>query len=112
MPAFHDKVTHVALVGGSSAEARAPLARAREDGLTPVPGSPEEKTTSHWQCCWQGSFPGDAVLLLPEKLVLLRLDSEQAAYARLFLERPVVNKESVYLPRQLFESLLNRRLRK
>lgn len=52
------------------------------------------------------------MLLLPEKLVLLRLDSEQAAYARLFLERPVVNKESVYLPRQLFESLLNRRLRK
>lgn len=46
MPAFQDKVTRVAPVGGSSAGARAPLARARGDGLTPVPGSPEENTHS------------------------------------------------------------------
>lgn len=47
MPAFQDKVMDTALVGGSSAGARAPFARAREDGLAPVPGSPEEKTDSH-----------------------------------------------------------------
>lgn len=33
MPAFQDKVMDITLVGGSSAGARAPLARTREDGV-------------------------------------------------------------------------------
>lgn len=62
MPGFQDEVMHIALVGGSSAGARAPLARAREDGLYLVLHQTvqRKRLILNDSVVDKGSFPGDA----------------------------------------------------